>query len=219
VSPLVKLASVVLTGAIALLRGPVFIFIDPVVISRAQTFEPAVSTALMALRRSSGVERTGLRSVLPPLRLVFREGTAMPCHQPILKARHTCHSVQLHRNTVHSVGPWRQAQYGDSDYWASPLQTLASRTGDCEDYAIVKYVALRAMGIDADDLRLVIVQDDKRRTEHAVVAVRYEQKWLILDNLTMAIITAEDVRGYHLLFALNSASAIAVAAVDPTNQK
>ena len=28
--------------------------------------------------------------------------------------------------------------------------------------------------------------------EHAVVAVRYEQKWLILDNLTMAIITAED---------------------------
>jgi predicted transglutaminase-like cysteine proteinase len=75
------------------------------------------------------------------------------------------------------------------------------------------------MGIDADDLRLVIVQDDKRRTEHAVVAVRYEQKWLILDNLTMAIITAEDVRGYHLLFALNSTSAIAVAAVDPTNQK
>jgi hypothetical protein len=101
VSPLVKLASVVLTGAIALLRGPVFIFIDPVVvISTAQTFEPAVSTALMALRMSS---RTGLRSVLPPLGLVFREGTAMPCHQPILKARHTCHSVQLHRNTVHSV--------------------------------------------------------------------------------------------------------------------
>ena len=100
VSPVVKLASVVLTGAIALLRGPVFIFIDPVVISTAQTFEPAVSTALMALRRSSGVERTGLRSVLPPLGLVFREGTAMPCHQPILKARHTCHSVQMHRSTV-----------------------------------------------------------------------------------------------------------------------
>ena len=39
-------------------------------------------------------------------------------------------------------------------------------------------------------ISVVIVQDDKRRTEHAVVAVRYEQKWLILDNLTMAIITA-----------------------------
>jgi hypothetical protein len=51
VSPLIKLASVVLRGAIALLRGPVFIFIDPVVvISTAQTFEPAVSTALIAFR-------------------------------------------------------------------------------------------------------------------------------------------------------------------------
>jgi len=35
----------------------------------------------------------------------------------------------------------------------------------------------------------------------------------------MAIITAEDVRAYRPLFALNSASAIAVAAVDPTQSK
>ena len=110
-------------------------------------------------------------------------------------------------------------QYGSADYWASPLQTLGSGAGDCEDYAILKYVALRAAGVDVDDLRLVIVQDDKRRTEHAVLAVRYEQKWLILDNLTMTIITAENVRGYRPLFALNSASAIAVAAVGPTQSK
>ena len=105
-------------------------------------------------------------------------------------------------------------QYGDADYWASPLQTLGSGTGDCEDYAILKYVALRAVGVDAANLRLVIVQDDKRRTQHAVVAVRYEQHWLILDNLTMAIVTAEDARNYRPLFALNS-RAVAVAAVDP----
>jgi predicted transglutaminase-like cysteine proteinase len=116
--------------------------------------------------------------------------------------------------SIKPVSDW--AQYGDSDYWASPLQTLNSGTGDCEDYAIVKYVALRAVGIDAAHLRFVIVHDDKRRTEHAVLAVRYEQKWLILDNLTMAIIPAEDVRSYRPLFALNSASAIAVAGVDPT---
>jgi hypothetical protein len=42
---------------------------------------------------------------------------------------------------------------------------------------------------------------------------------LILDNLTMAIIAAEDVRGCHPLFALKSVSAIAVAAVDPTQSK
>jgi len=94
-------------------------------------------------------------------------------------------------------------QYGDADYWASPLQTLASGKGDCEDYAIVKYVALRALGVETVNLRIVIVQDDKRGTQHAVVAVRQEQQWLILDNLTMTIITAEDARNYHPLFTLN----------------
>ena len=106
------------------------------------------------------------------------------------------------------------AQYGYDDYWASPLQTLGSGAGDCEDYAIVKYVALRELGVGADDLRIVIVRDDKRLTEHAVVAVRFERKWLVLDNRTMAIINTEDVRNYRPLFALNSTRAPAVAAVD-----
>ena len=106
------------------------------------------------------------------------------------------------------------AQYGYDDYWASPLQTLGSGAGDCEDYAIVKYVALRELGVSADDLRLVIVQDDKRLTEHAVVAVRSERKWLILDNRTMAILNTEDARDYRPLFAVNGTRALAVAAVD-----
>jgi hypothetical protein len=35
------------------------------------------------------------------------------------------------------------AQYGQIDVWTSPLATLAKGAGDCEDYAIAKYVALR----------------------------------------------------------------------------
>ena len=114
--------------------------------------------------------------------------------------------------TIKPASDW--AQYGDADYWASPLQTLGSGAGDCEDYAIVKYVALRELGVGADDLRVVIVRDDKRLTEHAVVAVRSERKWVVLDNRTMAIINTEDVRNYRPLFALNSTRAPAVAAVD-----
>ena len=101
--------------------------------------------------------------------------------------------------------------YGLADFWASPLQTLASGAGDCEDYAIVKYVALRALGILADDVRLVIVQDDKRESGHAIVAVRYEQRWLILDNRTMAILNFEDVRQYRPLFALDQSGTHAIA--------
>ncbi|HET9686685.1 MAG TPA: transglutaminase-like cysteine peptidase [Pseudolabrys sp.] len=114
--------------------------------------------------------------------------------------------------TIKSVSDW--ALYGDSDYWASPLQTLERGAGDCEDFAILKYVAIRELGVGADDLRVVIVRDDKRLTEHAILAVRSERKWLVLDNRTMAIAHTEDVRNYRPLFALNNTPTFAVAAAD-----
>ena len=115
---------------------------------------------------------------------------------------------------IRPVSDW--VQYGFADFWASPLQTLGSGAGDCEDYAIVKYVVLRELGILADDLRLIVVQDEKRETGHAVVAVRYEQRWLILDNRTMAILDAEDVHDYRPLFALDQhgTRTIATASID-----
>ena len=115
--------------------------------------------------------------------------------------------------SIRPASDW--AQYGNVDYWASPLQTLGSGAGDCEDYAIVKYVVLRELGIDESDLRFVIVRDDRHQTDHAIVAVRHEQRWLILDNRTMAVLGAEDV-AYRPLFALDRQNAwtIAAAAVD-----
>ena len=120
---------------------------------------------------------------------------------------------------VRPVSDW--TQYGYADFWASPLQTLGSGAGDCEDYTIVKYVALRGLGILPDDLRLMIVQDEKRETGHALVAVRHEQRWLILDNRTMAILDAEDLHDYRPLFALdqNGTRAFATAAIDLTTNR
>jgi predicted transglutaminase-like cysteine proteinase len=120
---------------------------------------------------------------------------------------------------IRATSDW--AQYGYADFWASPLQTLGSGAGDCEDYAIVKYVALRELGVLPDDLRLVIVQDEKREIGHAVVAVRHEQRWLILDNRTMAILDADDVRDYRPLFALDQQGtrAVATAAVESVTNR
>ena len=102
---------------------------------------------------------------------------------------------------IRPMSDW--AQYGYADFWASPLQTLTSRAGDCEDYAIIKYVALRQLGIAIDNLRLLIVRDNARQTEHAIVAVRYEQQWLILDNRTFTMLNAEQSRHYYPLFVLD----------------
>jgi predicted transglutaminase-like cysteine proteinase len=103
--------------------------------------------------------------------------------------------------TIRPMSDW--AQYGYADYWASPLQTLRSEAGDCEDYAIVKYVALHELGIRSRDLRLVIVRDNSQQAEHAVVAVHYEQRWLILDNRTMAMSDAKQVQYYSPLFVMD----------------
>ena len=64
-------------------------------------------------------------------------------------------------------------------------------------------------------------QDEKRGTGHAVVAVRHEQHWPVLDNRTMVILDAENVRDYRPLFALdqNGTRAIATAAIDLTTNR
>ncbi len=81
------------------------------------------------------------------------------------------------------------AQFGLADVWQSPLMTFASGRGDCEDYAIAKYAALREAGMSAADLRLVIVHDARIGEDHAVAAARIDGEWLILDNRSMMLVT------------------------------
>lgn len=81
-----------------------------------------------------------------------------------------------------------RTQYSAEDKWASPLMTFASGRGDCEDYALAKYAALRAAGFDDADLRLLIVHLPRSRTDHAVLSVRHEGRWLVLDNRRFALL-------------------------------
>jgi predicted transglutaminase-like cysteine proteinase len=95
------------------------------------------------------------------------------------------------------------AQYGVEDYWAAPLESLSSGAGDCEDYAIAKYVALEESGVASNDLQLEIVRDVEHQATHAVVAVRFKGEWLILDNRTLMIVNADEASHYYPLLALD----------------
>jgi predicted transglutaminase-like cysteine proteinase len=95
-------------------------------------------------------------------------------------------------------------QYGVRDRWASPLMTFASGAGDCEDYAIAKYVALREIGFEDNDLRLVIVHNHAASEDHAVAAVRHENRWLILDNKTLEIRRDDNIAHFDPLFVVDS---------------
>jgi predicted transglutaminase-like cysteine proteinase len=96
-----------------------------------------------------------------------------------------------------------QAQYGELDVWSSPLVTLARGAGDCEDYAIAKFVALRRAGVSPDDVRIVIMRDALRGEDHAVAAARLDGHWLMLDNRRMAMVEDADIRNYRPLFVID----------------
>jgi len=92
------------------------------------------------------------------------------------------------------------ALYGEEDVWSPPLATFAVGAGDCEDYAIAKFVALQEAGVSPDDLRIVILRDDHREEDHAVVAARLDGNWLMLDNRHMVLVEDQLVRRYRPVF-------------------
>lgn len=109
-------------------------------------------------------------------------------------------------------------QYGIRDLWATPLQMFASRAGDCEDLAIAKYAALRKLGYAETDLRLIIVNDNVAGDIHAVMAVRHDQHWLILDNRTLEIKDEASHLTFEPLFMIGSNGVSKITALSPINE-
>ena len=103
-------------------------------------------------------------------------------------------------------------QHGVADLWSAPLATFTSGRGDCEDYAIAKYVALREAGVAAEDLRILLVRDVAIGEDHAVLAARQSGHWLILDNRNMRLIEDNDIKHYMPLFAIDQSGVKLVAA-------
>lgn len=92
--------------------------------------------------------------------------------------------------------------WGQADYWAAPAQFL-KKSGDCEDYAIVKYFTLRELGYPAEMMRIVAVYDTIRREGHAVLAVKANDNIYILDNLGRAVQSQDRIRNYEPQFSVN----------------
>ena len=78
-----------------------------------------------------------------------------------------------------------QEHWGREDYWASPVELLATNGGDCEDYSIAKYFTLRELGVTDEQLKITYVKALELNLAHMVLAY-YETpnaEPLILDNL------------------------------------
>lgn len=109
---------------------------------------------------------------------------------------------------------WRQDIdiWQQNDYWATPLETLGRREGDCEDFSVAKYMTLLLAGVPVDQLRMIYV---KARiggpysdiTQAHMVLAWYETPGaepLILDNLVSEIRPASRREDLTPVFGFNS---------------
>ena len=92
--------------------------------------------------------------------------------------------------------------YGVSEYWATPKEFMA-RSGDCEDYSIAKYFALRQLGFKKEELRIVILMDRIRGIGHAVLAFYGKDQILILDSLSNLILPHSRYKHYVPQYSMN----------------
>lgn len=88
------------------------------------------------------------------------------------------------------------------DYWARPIQFM-EMSGDCEDYAIIKYYSLIHLGFSADDLRIVVLHDNNLNVGHAVLTVSLDGDILALDNQIDQVAPVELLSHYTPIFSVN----------------
>jgi len=104
--------------------------------------------------------------------------------------------MNAHRYIVDPVN------WGVLDYWASPGEFF-QRQGDCEDYAIAKFLSLRILELPADEMRVVILNDLNLRVAHAILAIYIDSEVMVLDNQLSIMIEARRIRHYQPIYSVN----------------
>ena len=94
------------------------------------------------------------------------------------------------------------SRYGMADYWATPREFFG-RSGDCEDFAIAKYLSLRKLGWSADELRIAVVMHHSRREIHAVLVAYHNGTAYVLDNLLARPTDHHSLSHYQPFYSIN----------------
>lgn len=88
------------------------------------------------------------------------------------------------------------------DNWQTPLESEKRKKGDCDDYSICKYYALRAAGFQAKDLNIAVI--DNFMGVHEVLFVKLEGKEYVLDNnIPRPLPMSEYTRNLKVIYSFN----------------
>ena len=92
--------------------------------------------------------------------------------------------------------------WGVPDYWEVPREFF-SKDGDCEDYAIAKYLSLRHLGVPAEMLRLVVLQDENCACPTPILVVYVNGTAYVLDNQFGRVVEADRISHYRPIYSIN----------------
>ncbi len=101
-----------------------------------------------------------------------------------------------------------QVQWGTQDYWATPGEFLGTQKGDCEDFVIAKYFALRKLGVPDERLYLTYVKALKQNVAHMVLSYFPTPSSIpqILDNYNPVIVSADKRKDLLPVYSFNAKS-------------
>jgi predicted transglutaminase-like cysteine proteinase len=97
--------------------------------------------------------------------------------------------------------------WGEQDYWATPVEFLASDGGDCEDFSLAKYFTLKVMGVSETRLNLTYVKALNLNQAHMVLTYFKTpgEEPLVLDNLINDIKPASQRTDLLPVYSFNGA--------------
>jgi predicted transglutaminase-like cysteine proteinase len=200
-SNLPRLAALVIVGFVAIGPAVAAVPFDPTVQPLPEKVRlPRWEAALQGIAQDRAVLRRCLETAADCPVDATRAWRAMILDAGGTSARAKLESVNRFVNGAPYVRD--QDRVGTLDHWSSPLEFLAEG-GDCEDYAIAKYVSLRELGMAPRDLRIVVLEDRSRGLAHAILAVRVGSEILVLDNQSDTIETFQRVPHYDPYYAVN----------------
>lgn len=121
-----------------------------------------------------------------------------------LKTKSTEHKIEAVNRFFNAVDYVADDKnFGIVDIWQTPYEFMANG-GDCEDYAIAKYISLKRLGIAESAMRILVVKDTNLGgTIHAALEVKIGKVTKILDNQEKAVLPIANVYHYEPIFAIN----------------
>ena len=99
-------------------------------------------------------------------------------------------------------------QWGQQDYWATPHEFIGTHRGDCEDFVIAKYFALRKLGVPDERLYLTYVKALEQNVAHMVLSYFPTPSSIpqILDNYNPRIVSADRRKDLLPVYSFNAKS-------------